>query len=247
MNFKKIHDTIVSFLFTKRCRYCNTVCDIRDDACPECADSVCEIEGEICYNCGCSKLLCNNKERKHYYKSLCAPYYYEGAAKKAVLHLKKHNTPVITEGLCADMLTCFYKHYGEMEFDCCTYVPVHHTDEKERGFNQSQLLAEAIARELQIPCYPLLSKDFKTESQHKLPQMLRSGNLLGAISFNKKCDADITDMRILLVDDIKTTGATLDECAKTLLFESCAEVRCIVACINKPYTREASDEENDVF
>lgn len=231
MTLKRLYDIILSFAFTKRCKYCNTVCDIRYEICPECADSICEIEGEICYNCGCSKELCSQKEKKHFYKSLCAPFYYEGAAKKAVLNLKSHNTPVIVENLCENMLACFNKHYGELDFDCCTYVPIHPSDQKTKHFNHAEQLAQSLARQLQIPCYPLLQKDFKTKPQHGLPKMLRSGNLLGAISFNEKSSVDVTDMRILLIDDIKTTGSTLDECTKTLLFENCAEVRCLTACI----------------
>lgn len=231
MTLKRIYDLALSFIFTKRCKYCNTVCDIRYDICPQCADSICETEGEICYNCGCSKELCTGKEKKHFYKSICAPFYYEGASQKAVLNLKKHNTPVIVQSLCADMLACFGKHYGELDFDCCTFVPIHRSDERAKRFNHSEQLALALAKELQIPCYPLLQKDFKTKTQHGLPQMLRSGNLLGAISFKENCSVDVTDMRILLIDDIKTTGATLDECTKTLLFEGCAEVRCLTACI----------------
>ncbi len=244
MDLKKIYDLILSFIFTKRCRYCNCVCDIQNELCPQCADSICEIEGEICYNCGCSKELCTSKEKKHFYKSVCAPFYYEGAAQKAVLNLKRKNTPVITDGLCGDMLACYHKHYCKLDFDCCTFVPIHSSTEKEKGFNHSELLAKALAKELNIPCYPLLRKDFKTESQHNLPQMLRSGNLLGTISFNEKSGIDVTDMRILLVDDIKTTGASLDECTKTLLFEGCAEVRCITACISKPHIAPYEDIKN---
>lgn len=240
MNFKKINEIILSFLFTKRCRYCNKVCDIRDEICSECADSIYTIEGEICYNCGCSKLVCNKKERKHFYKSICAPFYYDGAPKKAIIHNKYKSIPSVIEGLSEDMLICFKKHYSLLSFDCCTYVPMHPEDEKNRGFNQSQLLAEHIAKQLNIPCYTLLKKDFRTKSQHKLPMTLRSGNVLGAMSFNKECNVSISDMRILLVDDIKTTGATLDECTKVLLFENCAEVRCITACV-----RKHSEKEND--
>jgi predicted amidophosphoribosyltransferase len=109
---------------------------------------------------------------------------------------------------------------------------MHPDDEKKRGYNQAQLLAEKIAENMGIPCLPLLRKDFKTQSQHNLPQMKRSGNLLGAISFNTGCNTEITGARILLCDDIKTTGSTLDECTKTLLFEDCAEVRCVTACVS---------------
>ena len=131
------------------------------------------------------------------------------------------------------MVACVKKHYKALDFDACTYVPMHKDDEKKRGYNQAQLMAQIIADELSIPCLTLLNKDFKTSSQHSLPQMMRSGNLLGTISFKEVSDFNIEGTRILLCDDIKTTGATLDECTKTLLFQGCAEVRCITACVGK--------------
>ncbi len=232
MDFKSIKNIILSFVFTKRCSFCNDVCDIRDEICKGCAEDIHTIDGEICFNCGCSKLLCNGKEKKHFYESLCAPFYYKGAAQKAVIALKHKNIDSIIEKLSEEMYQSVKKHYGNLDFDCCTYVPMHKDDIKNRGYNQAQLLCEKIAEKLEVPCYPLLKKDFKTKSQHTLPQIKRSGNLLGAISFNESGHIDIENMRILLCDDIKTTGATLDECTKTLLFENCAEVRCVTACIS---------------
>lgn len=232
MNFKAIKNTFLSFIFTKRCGFCNNVCDLRDEVCESCSEDIHIIDGKVCYNCGLSKVFCNGKEKKHYFESLCAPYYYEGAPKKAVIFLKSKPSETILNKLTDDMCACVKKHYTNLDFDCITYVPMHKADQKKRGYNQAQLLCEKLSEKLDVPCYPLLKKDFRTQSQHFSPQLKRSGNLLGAISFNNDCNIDIQNMRILLCDDIKTTGATLDECTKTLLFESCAEVRCITACIS---------------
>ncbi len=231
INFKRIKEYILSFIFTKRCRFCNQVCDIRNEICDSCCEEIKTIDGEICFNCGCSKLICNSDEKKHFYESVCAPYYYEGAAKKSVLELKYNDYSSIVDGLSYDMVQSIYKHYKDLDFDCCTFVPMHKDDIKKRGYNQSQLLAQKIAQSIGIPCYELLKKDYKTKTQHSLPEIMRSGNLLGAISYNSDENINIDGMRILLCDDVKTTGCTLDECTKALLFEGCAEVRCITACI----------------
>ncbi len=233
IDFKKIADFILSFIFTKRCRYCNNLCNITDEICEKCADNIQRIDGDVCYNCGIEKSLCKKCEYKHFYESVCAPYYYEGAPKLSVIHLKYTPTPRIIDSLSHDMTECIRKHYENLDFDFCTYVPMHSDDVEKRGFNQSKLLAEKISAELNIPCRELLVKDFKTSSQHKLPKIMRSGNILGTMRFNDKCGVNVDGSRILLCDDIKTTGATLDECTKTLLFEGCAEVRCVTACIGK--------------
>ncbi len=231
MTFRNTIDFLASCIFTKRCRFCNRVCDVRDEICSRCADDIHRIEGEICNNCGCNKTLFNHKERKHFFESICAPYYYEGAPQKAVIHLKHKINPNILTRLAEDMSECVKERYKELEFDYITYVPMHQSDIKQRGYNQAQALAEEISKNLSIPCYPLINKDYSTKSQHILRGVYRTGNLMGALSFNKKAGIDVSDTRILIVDDIKTTGATLDECAKALLYEGCAEVRCVTACI----------------
>ena len=238
MDIKKLKEYILSFIFTKRCRFCNKVCDIREEICADCCEDIHTIDGEICFNCGCSKLACDKSEKKHFYESVCAPYYYEGAPKKSVLTLKHSDFSAIVGGLAHDMVQCVHKRYEGLYFDCCAFVPMHKDDEEERGYNQAQLLAEKIAEELNIPCYNLLKKDYKTNNQHALPSIMRTGNLLGAISYNEEESANIDNMRILLCDDIKTTGCTLDECTKTLLFKGCAEVRCVTACIKANTTKE---------
>lgn len=229
----KIKDFLLSLIFTKRCRFCRRVCDIRVDICENCINSIDTIEDVICTKCGLGKDFCNCNGKTRFYSSVCAPFYYSGAPKKAVIALKYEDNPRLINGLAHDMADCFHKHYENYDFDCIAYVPIYKKDRKRRGFNQAQLLAEALSDILQIPAYNLLDKIFDTPPQHTLPEMKRSGNLLGAIDFNENCGVDIENMRILLCDDIKTTGSTLDECAKTLLINGCAEVRCLTVCITK--------------
>ncbi len=207
------------------------MCNITDEVCEGCAESLSEIEGEICYRCGVSLAACCCNKKPMFYESICAPYYYSGAPKKAVIHLKHTADRDIVQGLSKDMASCIKARYKDLEFDCCTFVPMHRDDLKKRGYNQSELLARELSRLTGIPCYDLLSKDFHTKSQHTLPEAERSGNVLGAISFNENTEFNIESTRILICDDIKTTGATLDECTKVLLFNGCAEVRCVTACI----------------
>ena len=113
MTFRNTIDFLASCIFTKRCRFCNRVCDVRDEICSRCADDIHRIEGEICNNCGCNKTLFNHKERKHFFESICAPYYYEGAPQKAVIHLKHKINPNILTRLAEDMSECVKERYKE--------------------------------------------------------------------------------------------------------------------------------------
>lgn len=130
------------------------------------------------------------------------------------------------------MAKCFHKNYEGYDFDLCTFVPSAKDDYKKRGYNQAELLAKDFCERTNLKCEELLVKNFSTEAQHNLSSAERSGNLLGAIDL--KDGVDIENMRILLVDDIKTTGSTLNECAKNLLIGGAAEVFCLtIAVTNK--------------
>ncbi len=233
MSFSKIKDILLSVIFTKRCRFCESVTDIREEVCEKCKNEIFTIDGDTCQKCGCKKSDCTCKGKTRYYISICAPYYYAGAVKKSISLLKFHNNKNMAETLAKDMAKTFNERYGELEFDICTFVPAHKSELKKRGYNQAQLIAENLSKEIGVPFFTVLEKNFETAPQHSLNESMRSGNLLGAIGLKENCKTDITNKRILLCDDVKTTGSTLDECAKTLLINGAAEVRCITACIAK--------------
>ncbi len=227
----KIKEFILSLFFPNRCRLCDTVCDIRSELCESCEETLPIIEEEICYFCGSEKAKCTCKEKAMFYLSICAPFYYEGGPKKATVLLKYQANEQTLGFLSREMAKCVNKRYGGIDFDCITFVPAFKADEIRRGYNQAELLAKGIGKALNIPVYPLLNKVYETAPQHTLSEAERSGNLLGAFEINHKANFSIENTRILLCDDIKTTGSTLDECAKTLLINGSAEVRCITACV----------------
>ncbi len=229
----KLKELINTILFTRRCRYCKTVIDVRKNICPQCENEIFRIEGDVCFKCGYSANDCLCNKKSQHYLRICAPYYYAGAAKKAIKRLKYSNDTYIAETLAEDMAEAFKKHYGEMDFDFCTFVPSHKKEMKKRGYNQAQLLAENLSKILEIPCEKLLIKNAVTTPQHTLNESMRSGNLLGSMQLNPHFFEKIRDARILLCDDVKTTGSTLNECAKTLMICGAAEVDCITVCVAK--------------
>ena len=105
---------------------------------------------------------------------VCAPYYYAGAAKKAIKRLKYSDDTYIAETLAQDMAESFKKHYGEMDFDFCTFVPCHRRELRKREYNQAQLLAKNLSQMLDIPCKSLLKKTNYTKPQHTLSESMRS-------------------------------------------------------------------------
>ncbi len=222
----------VKLLYPQRCRYCNNVIDLRRELCHTCENTLQRIEGEICKLCGKSLADCDCGHKKHFYKYVCAPFYYEGAVGRAIRNFKFRKMVNLSKPLAEDLADCFEMHYKGYDFDLCTFVPSAKDDLKRRGFNQAELLAKDFCEISGLKCEELLVKNFSTEAQHNLSSAERSGNLLGA--FDLKDDVNIENMRILLVDDIKTTGSTLNECSKNLLIGGATEVFCLtVAVTNK--------------
>ncbi len=230
---KKLTDFLIAIFYTRRCRYCRTVIDIRERVCSRCKNEIFRIEGDVCFKCGYSQNECVCKKKSQHYMRICAPYYYSGAAKRAIKRLKYSEDIDISYTLAEDMAETFKKHYSEMDFDYCTFVPSHRREQRKRGYNQAQLLAQHLSKELGIPCKELLVKTAVTKPQHTLNESMRSGNLLGSIQVKSRYFKKIQGARILLCDDVKTTGSTLNECAKTLMICGAAEVDCITYCIAK--------------
>lgn len=99
--------------------------------------------------------------------------------------------------------------------DVLAPVPLHRAREREREYNQAELLAEWVSRRSGIAWTRVLDRVRHTPTQTKFDRRQRMRNLRGAFKLRK--NADVTDKHILLVDDVLTTGATLNECARVLL------------------------------
>lgn len=242
--FKNIKEYAVRFLFTQRCKYCGRVIDIRKESCDSCENSIKEITGAICFKCGKEKKKCDCKGQILFYEKLCAPYYYSGAIKALIWRFKFRNKPDIADFLAEQMAKCVVTRYEGYDFDFITYVPTTKKDVKNRGYNQAELLAKRLAEILDVPCENALVKKYETAPQHTLPEMKRSGNLLGVFDVDEKTDIEFK--RVLLCDDVKTTGSTLNECAKTLLIGGAAEVFCVTAAITENEKTEKLIEKEDL-
>lgn len=98
-----------------------------------------------------------------------------------------------------------------------TWVPVHGSRRRERGFDQAEELARHMAGELGLPAAPLLERRLRTTAQHALGQAQRASNTAAAFRATATLRDDYRDAWVVVVDDILTTGATLEGCAQALL------------------------------
>lgn len=131
------------------------------------------------------------------------------------------------------------------DFDGVTWVPMSPQKLRRRGYNQSELLAKAVAKELGLPAWDLLEQVRETDTQHNLTRAQRADNVRGAY----RAKSAALGKRVLLVDDIVTTGATLRACAQGL-YGAGAQKVCAVCAANTAFSRReelpSAEPEEDV-
>jgi len=102
-------------------------------------------------------------------------------------------------------------------YDYIIPVPLHKTKIRERGYNQSEYIAKGLVNELNIsPLSSIIHRSRYTKSQTKLTLKERAINIKDAFSLAKNYNGELKDKNIILLDDVITTGATVNECIKTL-------------------------------
>ncbi|GCE13246.1 hypothetical protein KTT_31050 [Tengunoibacter tsumagoiensis] len=124
-----------------------------------------------------------------------------------------------------------YQTYQQrcIQADILIPVPLYPQREKQRGYNQALLLAEYCALFLQLPLQPQLLRRIRpTEAQVNLSGAERRVNVQGAFQASADASAHLLGKRVLLIDDVCTTGATLEACAKPLWLSGALEVNALV-------------------
>lgn len=144
-----------------------------------------------------------------------SPFLYEGVCREMVLALKYEGRLSLVPFLASNMAEEVLRRLGECPADRVLPVPLHPTRLRERTFNQAELLAAAVARRMGIPCEKeLLIRCRPTRPQAELTREERSRNVRGA--FDLRRGSSLKGQRLILVDDVLTTGATAEACAKLL-------------------------------
>ena len=138
--------------------------------------------------------------------------YYGGILKELIFQFKYKNN--FTAGKIISKLLEEIIKEEEIMADVICYVPMCKKAIKKRGYNQCEIIAQNLSRELEIPITHCIKKIKQTREQKTLTKEEREINILGA--FNISDEECIRDKNILLIDDVITTGATIRECVKIL-------------------------------
>ncbi|MBQ6899069.1 MAG: ComF family protein [Clostridia bacterium] len=204
--------------FPLRCCGCDKLTGSTLPFCEDCAELVIRPDKKsgLCDVCGLSLSQCLCGKRL-YYERFSAVFYHEKEARKNIFRLKFHLRRDIADSFAKAILLQLSDRDFLARTDIISFIPMRPLAKFLRGYNQAELIAKRLSVHSGIPCMPLLKKEFSTKNQHKLPGIARSGNLSGVFEPDKRYTEDIKGKNILIIDDVCTTGNTLNEAAKTLL------------------------------
>ncbi|MBQ8209082.1 MAG: ComF family protein [Clostridia bacterium] len=223
-------------IYPDRCCFCFTPIDYKTEICPSCRKTVKIISGIRCMSCGMSKNDCDCKGKSNFYSGITAPYIYDGVVRDGIIRWKYRENIHALPFFAKETAKCIHESFSSVKFDAVTFIPQTAAEEKEKGINQSEILAQEVGKYLKIPTVKLIEKIFETSRQHNLPMHMRSGNVFGA--FGCPAYESVKGKTILLIDDIKTSGNTLNECAKVLQLNDASEVYCAVIAIARSNKRK---------
>lgn len=140
---------------------------------------------------------------------------YSGSVRSAIHALKYRGERRLVEPLAGVLAQRWARSGAGGEL--VTWVPVHPTRRRERGFDQAEVLARAMARMLDLPVLAALERRRRTIAQHALDQRQRADNVGGVFAVAASAAAGLQGRWVIVVDDVMTTGSTLSGCAQALL------------------------------
>lgn len=217
--------------FPPNCLACNSRIDSAAEVlCATCRDLLVPIREDYCAKCGAPLRdnLCEACSTTDFSFDLArSAYTYQSPAQELVHHLK-YDSLRSPAGFFTDALLEIPAVAGfGKDFDLVLAVPLHHVRKRERGFNQSELIARKLALSLGIPYLRPVYRKFNTRSQTNLSREARLGNLSGAFALARK--ADVAGKRVILVDDVFTTGTTVNEISRLLKANGAARIAVLTA------------------
>ncbi|HPK83788.1 MAG TPA: ComF family protein [Candidatus Syntrophosphaera sp.] len=231
MRWNAILGSVDKLLFPPVCLACNESVDSAAEVlCSQCRERLQPIMENYCDKCGAPLAdyrceACSHLAFKFDYAR--AAYVFKTPAQELVYHLKYSDirSPAVFFSQALMSIPAAKRFRGN--FDLVTAVPLHRVRERDRGYNQSELLGRALAFELGIPFSQPVIRRQNTRSQTNLSRQARLDNLSGAFTLRR--GANVGGQRIIVVDDVFTTGTTVNEVSQVLKAGGASRVAVLTA------------------
>jgi competence protein ComFC len=214
---------LVSLFYPPTCVVCSAPVGHKKYLCTECEKKAPRITPPFCEKCSeqfagaiSGSFSCANCAHRRLYFDAAVSCYRSRGIVRELVHQFKYGRQFHLRHPLADWLgqTMHDPRLRDRRFDILVPVPLHPARERERGFNQAQSLAELLSARISVPVRSALERIRYTTTQTAFDRAERMENLRDA--FRLRENAHVRDLRVLLIDDILTTGSTLSECARIL-------------------------------
>jgi ComF family protein len=213
---QKINQNLLDLLLPPRCVHCKAS---NSWFCNNCVAQTAFISTKVCHRCGtpiatefspCNQCAVNPL---HAIDGIRSASFFDNNPIRSAIHALKYNNHKAVAQPLAKILANTVRQYNLIA-DEIVPIPLHPSRQKERGYNQSELLAQHLGQILALPVNTTTLKRIKkTETQMTLGALARKTNVKNAFDCNNN---QLTHKHLLLIDDVCTTGSTLDACAETL-------------------------------
>ena len=236
---KNIKEIILDMVYPRTCPFCGkipkekgAVCKqckmglpyIQGARCMKCSKPIMDMEDEYCYDC---------KSKNHSYVSGKALWIYDDTMRASISRYKYQGRLEYAD-VYSEEIAKYYGEWIKLHGDVLIPVPLYKKKRRVRGFNQAETLAERLGQKLQIPVGSnWLCRRKDTLPQKELSDVERKKNLTEAFEVNK--ESFLMVKKVILVDDIYTTGSTIEACARVLYDAGVKEVYFISLCIGKGF------------
>lgn len=216
---------LADMFYPQRCVGCERRSS--DVLCRACFEALPRVGHPVCGRCGLptafATFVCEECKNVDFgFESAKAALKYEGVGKKIVHALKYRGYKQVVDRLATPLML---QALGDGRFDAVVPVPLHRARRRKRGFNQAELLARGVAQKLNASVSDTLEVVRGTRDQVELSAAQRRANVAGAYKAKNSLHG-----RLLLVDDVFTTGATMNACALTLVSAGAKEVHALSLC-----------------
>jgi ComF family protein len=223
---------MLDFIYPRSCVHCGVSApEPMRHVCWDCLADTPKVESPFCICCGdpvagdvqhdYACFSCSREKPGFNFARSAARY--EGAVGEALRALKYDHSFWVVPDMTALLLACVQAEYSRVEFDLVTSVPLHPVRRRARGYNQSALLGRSLSRQMNVLYKERVVRRVRsTVTQTGLTAPQRAANVSGA--FRTGFLYQLEGKKILLVDDVMTTGATVSACAKSLVSSGAASV-----------------------